>query len=211
MKPILFNTKMVQAILNGQKTVTRRVVKYPYFVDTHSIPMPMRSAPKGSYVYQQIGEMPYPEYIYDEGDVLWIRETWLKADDGYHYKTDIDLPSESEDIRKKYGYKWRPSIHMPKEAARIFLRVTDIRVEQLQKMYVDDAIAEGAWGGGLPTLPFSLLEQKYPTASCIAIASFAHLWDSTIPKKDLDTYGWSVNPWVWVIEFEKVSNPERQI
>lgn len=89
---------------------------------------------------------------------------------------------------------WRPSIHMPREAARIFLRVTDVRAERLQAISHEDAEQEGCWcGEGRLSMP---------------ISKFANLWNSTIKKTDLPLYGWDANPWVWVIEFERVDKPE---
>lgn len=103
--------------------------------------------------------------------------------------------------------RWHPSIHMPKEATRLFLRVTSIRVERLQDITPKQAIKEGAkdpydyqepaWYDQFPHLL-----DKYE------IAAFAGLWDTTIPKKDLARYGWNANPWVWVIEFERISKEE---
>ncbi len=99
--------------------------------------------------------------------------------------------------------KWQPSIHMPKEAARIFLRVTGVRVERLQDITLDDAIAEGCQGkfigsGECVGAGWEILPED----------EFADLWDSTIKKSDLDKYGWDANPWVWVIEFERISKEE---
>lgn len=195
MKPILFNTEMVRAILDGRKTVTRRIVKAPYFVDTHETPMPMRPAPKGSYVYRQVGSMPYPELIYNPGDILYVRETFVKADDGYHYRADAT--PDSEQLRKAYGYKFRPSIHMPREAARIFLRVTDVRAERLQDITPDSCAMEGI---ELYSGPVGSREAYYKR-------EFAKLWNSTIPQKDSQSLSWGNNPWVWVIEFERCEKP----
>ena len=83
---------------------------------------------------------------------------------------------------------WRPSIHMPKEAARIWLRVTDMRVERLQDIDDDSVVAEGLNIGD----------------------PFDELWDSTIKPTDRERYGWSANPWVWVIEFERCEKPMEE-
>ena len=116
-KPILFNTEMVRAILDGRKTMTRRVIKDKDITNNFDIDV---DGSVYAYIDQATGDS-YPPTIrarYQIGDILWVRETWLKADDGYYYKADIEVPSESEDLRKAYGYKWKPSIHMPREAAR---------------------------------------------------------------------------------------------
>ena len=218
-KPILFNTEMAKAILDGRKTVTRRVVK------------PQPTAPRWNcigYLGYDDGHGYQMEQQYKVGDILYVRETWGKhpKQDIFYYRADSVCNGKSDEWGCPEPYdktnncilcewcdgfiKWRPSIHMPKSAARIFLKVTGVRVERLQDMYVDDAINEGAWGNGIPILPFSLLYKEHPKASCNAIASFAHLWDSTMPKKDIDRYGWEANPWVWVYEFERVECDERK-
>lgn len=159
-RPILFNTDMVQAILAGRKTVTRRVAK--------NTP-PCRP-----------------------GDILYVRETWseIKNTDGSHkkyaYKATDTYPFGEKYIVK---FLWHPSIHMPKVAARIWLRVTNVRIERLQDIDDDGVVAEGLQIG----------------------APFEELWDSTIKKADLDIYGWDANPWVWVIEFERCEKPESCI
>ena len=130
MKPILFNTEMVQAILDGRKTVTRRVLKEPWYIEDDEV-----SRVSGLAMHRGIAAthmMPYPDQPYHPGNILYVRETWAawSRTDGtaptLHYKADGEtLP----------GVKWHRSIHMPREAARIFLRVTDVRVEQLQDSF----------------------------------------------------------------------------
>ena len=175
MKPILFSTPMVQAILDGRKTQTRRVIK----ID--DAPENWRKSLAGS--------------RYKPSDILWVRETWADVFGKYEYRADY---SESENTYrvKRYGTtiaKWRPAIFMPRAAARIFLRVTDVRVERLQDITEDDATAEGlriGIGGA-------------PCFSCRD--AFAELWDKLNAKRG---YGWDTNPWVWVIEFERCEKPD---
>lgn len=162
-KPILFNTQMVRAILDGRKTCTRRIVK---------------PQPTAHYGVQCI------KPPYQPGDILYVRETWKKAPNGYYYYEDW----QRDDIADVT--KWKPSIHMPKEAARIWLKVTNVRVERLQDMTDDDAEAEGCF--------------DYTSTAL----GFPDVWDSTIKKSDLDRYGWTANPWVWVIEFERFEKPK---
>jgi len=197
-KPILFNTEMVRAILEGRKTVTRRVVKDMDIIngwDCEADGTPI------AYIDQATGDsypptMPCPHH---PGDILWVRETWAKSMAGtFMYRAD-DKAIMVE--------RWNPSIHMPKEAARLFLRVTDVRVERLQD--ITDYRAEGihpseaceeyfAVCGGCDPL-------NSPTGCDNEIDAFAGLWDRTVKPADLPLYGWEANPWVFVIEFERIS------
>lgn len=186
-KPILFNTEMVRAILDGRKSCTRRVVKFPVNRYTNNVPL------ADKVVLQELRcdkanflEKPFfcfgMNLPYQPGDILYVRETWKKAPNGYYYYEDWQK-NDIADITK-----WKPSIHMPKEAARIWLKVTDVRVERLQDMTDDDAEAEGCF--------------DYTST----VLGFPDVWDSTIKKSDLDRYGWAADPWVWVIEFERKLN-----
>lgn len=147
-KPILFNTDMVLSTLDRRKTATRRIVKKPYFVQDNGFkPLAVRTAPKGSQLYREIGRMPYPDNLYRIGNLLYVRETWseIKNPDGSHkkyvYKASDTYPFEEKGYIVKF--RWHPSIHMPKDAARIWLNVTDVRVERLQNMTLDDFLKEG--------------------------------------------------------------------
>lgn len=196
MKPILFNTEMVRAILDDRKSVTRRVVK----PQPESRPTPMKkdSCWPGYFAIQGTAKVIRPPY--QPGDTLWVRETW-NSDwcDHYIYKADGGSA-------KAAGYaaepKWHPSIHMPKEAARLFLRVTDVRVELLQDIDDDGAKAEGANYQDGENVGW---EEKMRRT---AIDRFAEIWDNTIKLADRLRYGWEANPWVWVIEFERISKDE---
>ena len=152
-KPILFNTPMVEAILNCHKTQTRRLMS----------PLPSMG---GAGDWQWKGRWNFPwtgieqEARYRPGDILWVRETWarqfglywhkagLEVDengyckDGYWVK-DLAAPGGKLWIATKAPDKWRPSIHMPKDAARIFLRVTGVRLERLREISASDALEEG--------------------------------------------------------------------
>lgn len=194
-RPILFNTDMVRAILDGRKTTTRRIVKSPYFVDDSGVvPLGMRTAPRGGKLERQIGAMPYPDNPYRINDILYVKETWcfnpkLKE---FYYKAN-----RKKEAKAPYALKWRPSIHMPKEAARIWLKVTDVRVERLQDMNLDDFLSEGVI---IRPEAFNDPENAYMQAR----REFAKIWDSTIRKSQTD-----LNPWVWVIEFERSEKPEE--
>lgn len=161
---------------------------------------------------------------YRTGDILWVRETWRMYEkavgkgENFHvewffaYKADTDNPevpkcSEWYDNIKPLGnglhqeYKtgsWRPSIFMPKEAARIFLRVTDARVERLQQITYGDCCAEGV---------FEISELKSCAHGSIATEKYHELWDSLNAKRDGGKYAWSMNPWVWVYKFECCEKP----
>ena len=182
MKPILFNTEMVRAILDGRKTVTRRVVK-PQPVYNPNDGFTWKGAAYGT-------DLPPTEkgatYNFRcaapcrPGDILYVRETFCRQPSEEYpfvYKASVETPA---------AWQWCPSIHMPREAARIFLRVTDVRVERVQDIDDDGVVAEGLNIGD----------------------PFDELWNSTIKPADRDLYGWDANPWVWVIEFERISREE---
>ena len=220
LKPILFNTEMVRAILDGRKTVTRRIIK---------------PQPKSEVVFH-LGNWQETKMCanglrvltppFKVGDILYVRETWGQT---------ADLPGISEEetvyaadfsdrelahLKDKH-FRWRPSIHMPKELARLYLKVTAVRAERLNKLNTEELIREGikpealkahgcecAWKhDGCRDEPcanrdaYEYFTYAYP---------FSELWDSTIPKVDLDRYGWDANPWVWVIQFEVCEKPEGQ-
>lgn len=197
-RPILFNTEMVKAILDGRKTCTRRLVKF----------LPGKNPQWTGYIkdglmlYNGKNEPCIRKALYQPGDILYVRETWHKYTkrvgngefchlaEFYGYKASI---ANSEDANEP----WKPSIHMPKEAARIWLKVTDVRVERLQEMDKTDALKEGID----PRLCINLSH---------ALTKFKKIWDSTIKKSDLDIYGWEANPWVWVIEFERCEKPGKE-
>ena len=201
--PILFNDEMVQALLTGRKTCTRRAIKLPDKMTGRPIGKSGDSSNPLGFFYP--GGIKRPPY--QPGDILYVRETRkkIKNADGSHkkyvYKASDQYPfGESRYIIK---FNWKPSIHMPKEAARIWLKVTDVRVERLQDITEDGAKEEGANFKNGKNVG---LEEKMRRT---AIERFAEIWNSTIKKTDLDRYGWDANPWVWVIEFERCKSRER--
>lgn len=206
--PILFNTEMVRAILDGRKVCTRRIVKgyipkdaqFGYTAFTPDGAISCRG------LFETTGRPGYGEKFfklpYQPGDILYVRETWGEGyEEGtYIYKADdklANLPRFSESSKLIY----HPSIHMPKEAARIWLRVTNVRVERLNEITDKGAEREGAQ----PDYPFDYAVDKWPN-----LEHFKEIWDSTIKKSDLDRYGWDANPLVWVIEFERCEKPEEK-
>ena len=120
-----------------------------------------------------------------------------------------NTPREEKRLIDYNNTSWHPSIHMPKEAARIWLKITDVRVERLQDITPKDAKNEGV--GNLFYEDIGYSEKNYGTEVDpeygIAKEQFAWLWDSTIKKSDLDRYGWDANPYVWVISFERCAKP----
>ena len=214
--PILFNTEMVRANLDGRKSCTRRLVKG--FVPDDAIWGYTAFTPKGYISCRGTFADGYGEKFFklpcEPGDILYVRETvWQKTE---HY-LDVDGETKAvwcnefkyvatdEKPETGWNYSWvkRPSIHMPKEAARIWLKVTDVRVERLQEITEDGAKAEGANFKNGKNVGF---EEKMNRT---AIERFAEIWNSTIKKADLDRYGWDASPWVWVIEFEQCEKPEE--
>ena len=203
--PILFNTEMVRAILDGRKTVTRRLIKSqpPYDVQcplgycTDGYKSEIGKFAFGS--HKDGGKMIFCKPPYQPGDILYVRETWGEGyEEGtYIYRADdklAGLPTFKESSKLIY----HPSIHMPKEAARIWLKVTDVRVERLQEITEEQIGREG-------------VEVEYPHVlnGEEKRYAFSTLWNSTVKKSDLDRYGWNANPWVWVIEFERCEKPEE--
>lgn len=191
--PILFNTEMVRANLEGRKSCTRRIVKG--FIPNDAKWGYTAFTPKGCISCRGTFADGYGEKFFklpcEPGDILYVRETWKKAPNGYYYYEDWQR-NDIADITK-----WKPSIHMPKEAARIWLKVTDVRMERLQEITIDDIRNEG-----LSSMAVHAGDME------IAIEEWKNLWNSTIKKSDLDRYGWDANPWVWVIEFERCEKPE---
>lgn len=201
MKPILFNTYMVRAILKGRKTVTRRVIKDKDIInawDCESDGTPI------SFIDQETGDSHPPAFPcqYQPGDILYVRETWAFDIDDDDDEIGTGCFFYRADNLHHPDCKWRPSIHMPKEAARLFLRVTDVRVERLQDITSGQIDAEGCkeWAYSAKT------GELLPSGSSF----FQIKWDRTIKPADLPLYGWDANPWVWVIEFERVSKEAAQ-
>lgn len=190
-KPILFNTEMVRAILDGRKGATRRIVKG--FIPDDAVWGYTAFTPKGYISCRGTFADGYGEKIFklpcETGDILYVRETWKEAPKGYYYYEDWQK-GDIADVTK-----WKPSIHMPKEAARIWLKVIDVRVERLQEITEVQAQAEGCNSGLL-------------TGACTARGQFEDLWNSTVKKSDIDRYGWDANSYVWVIEFERCEKPK---
>ncbi len=210
MKPILYNTEMVRAILAGRKTQTRRLIKAGDHAILHGGTfLGSPDGPKYGVELDNHGVIVAP---YQKGDVLYVRETWME----YAGKGDYIYFADMDDIDlaslKHAGFRWHPSIHMPKAAARIFLRVTDVRAERLQEITAEGARSEGirCYNVGMGEVAYSAA-QSYEDAGNVffedPVGAFATLWVNTIKIADLPRYGWAANPWVGVICFERCEKP----
>lgn len=225
--PILFNTDMVRAILEGRKTVTRRICK-----DANELTVPDMSfydAEKRTYAVHNYADKEHTDQLsiaericpICPGDILYVRESVFQGVGHYldvsgetvsvltnDFEYYADGLHEKDHWKDKYERTWmhrRPSIHMPKEAARIWLKVKDVRVERLQEITEEQAKEEGAIDNrGFIHSP----DNEYDSLHT-AKEHFKQIWNSTIKKSELDRYGWGANPWVWVIEFERCEKPEN--
>lgn len=185
--PILFSRDMVRAILEGRKTITRRVIKpQPFQMNERRF-----QTHKGSMLYdynsfikKMLSRCPFGQ----TGDKLWVRETWCPTGHPGTYLYRADNHCEVA--------QWKPSIHMPRCASRIIPEIVNIRVERLQDITAEECIREGIYRSDLPTIEERADYDRW---------QFSQLWDSINLKRG---YGWAVNPWVWVIEFKLVKIKE---
>lgn len=193
-KPILFNADMVRAILDGRKTVTRRLIK-PQPTYSQRDGFTWKGGAYGTDLPPTIKGSAYNFRCaapYQPGDILYVRETWYRGLNRILYKANYSENEKFYTNGKEIQIKWHPSIHMPKEAARIWLKVKDVRVERLQDIMK------------YPPGPQNQIVREGCKYGCDFIAE----WENTIPKANRSKYGWSANPWVWVIEFERCEKPE---
>jgi hypothetical protein len=229
LKPILFNSEMVQALFNG-KTQTRRLMKHqPPTTDYQLCTLGDSTFTKhtdGKHQWMLLdgvnvvdGSQPFFSKPYEVGDILYVREThFINAEEAdwfsfytldellehTYYRADGIPDFEGEEC----SMRWRPSIHMPKWVARLFLHVTDVRVQRLQEITHEDALAECP-----PPGLYDLRKERLTVAQL----AFSHLWDSTrkpsIHEDGHDNacvmyYNWEDNPWVWCYTFEQISKEE---
>lgn len=222
-KPILFNTEMVRAILDGRKGATRRIVKG--YIPDDAVWGYTAFTPKGYISCRGTFADGYGGIFFklpcEPGDILYVRETWqCWRAHRYEATADIRFRAGGDDVRLQFANgntdsidrldydtfvhkwfshnrEWKPSLFMPKVAARIWLKVTDVRVERLQEITID-----GIRNEGLSSMAVHAGDME------IAMEEWKNLWNSTIKKPDINHYGWDANPWVWVIEFERCVKPK---
>lgn len=231
-KPILFKTEMVRAILDGRKTCTRRILKgaIPFDEKAEYWNVLKKGEWSGPICVEHFIKQFSP---YKPRDILYVRETWTEECGKYYYRAnyDSDYLDPCETLSGGYPAScrnhpgcdgcmatstrihWHPSIHMPKEAARIWLKVMDVRVERLKDMTNNDALKEGAEGVRCDHAGSG----AYGCTDCMntgwlepPLLEFMGIWNSTIKKFDIDRYGWDASPWVWVIEFERCEKPKGE-
>lgn len=213
--PILFSTPMVQAILEGKKTQTRRAVKLPNYHPSLVEKQKKLMTIKDWILYdgnnENIGTI---KANYNVGDVLWVRETFIPKyfNDGkpLYRAEDNNIVDACRNIGEDLGEKWQPSIHMPKEICRIFLKVKSVKIERLNDISEEDAKKEGVLRSIDTNFPKEELYYFYPCKDLRddsyinkgAKVSFSSLWASI--------YGWiswRFNPYVFVYEYETIEKP----
>lgn len=218
MKPILFNTAMVQAILEGRKTSTRRIIK-----DVEPFGKAL-ATPKGIFSKEGLAR----QGVYRIGDILYVRETWMiqsmknfEKNIKFLYKAEpneklneVHVSAKRYEEMLKFECKngWQPSLFMPKEAGRIFLKVASVKVQRLSDMEDEDYFKEGirVYTKDGKVNKFAVNEEQYKWQDMPRNIQkpFFDLWNSTLKKEQLKEYGWESNPYVWVIEFERIEKSE---
>lgn len=198
-KPIIFNAEMVRAILAGRKTQTRRILR-------SQPPSNITRLGKGITGYT-VGFDKFEDEVfniycpYQIGYRLWVRETWAEIKKGVIvYKADFN---------KEVEWRWKPSIHMFKKYTRLWLEITDVRVERLQDITAENCLEEGIdtesesyqIANNIETMNSSY--ESDLVENCAEKTEFKRLWDSINEKRG---YGWKVNPWVWTVEFKKIEH-----
>lgn len=216
-KPILFNTEMARAILDGRKTATRRIVKPQLprnIVEMHNVdPIGYLMFKTSDIILDGWSNKKLP---YRVGNIFYVRETAM-IQSMKNYEKAVKLLFKSDEKLERFSVsdefydkllrypqnKWISPYWLTKEVARIFLRVADVRCERLQDMNGTDLENEGIKTG---ITHFKSQFNNFGNADRYneALKKFANIWDSTIKKQDIDKYGWNANPWVWVIEFERI-------
>ena len=213
-KPILFNSEEVRATLDRRKTCTRRPIKPRYRDDEAGFQI--LTTKSGEFLRVEKvdedecgifsdGTERYVLPPYEPGDILWVRETWYYENHMYQnnegdalYRYVYRASSPEYPVNVGVGeHGWKPSIHMPREAARLWLRVENVRVERLQEISADQCYSEG------------VEKEAGEVGAEFTRGIFSGIWDSTIKKADLPLYGWAANPWVWVFEFERCEKPQE--
>lgn len=204
--PILFNTEMVRAILDERKGATRRKIDSDI---VNGFDMEPGGKEVIAYIDRLTGDHYKPEKPckYQPDDILYVRETYCpnyldfinEYGNKHVYKADYNSAILSGDITEP---KWTPSIHMPKEAARIWLRVKSVKPQRINEMTLDDFLKEGVI---FRPEAFNDPDNAYLQAQ----KEFIRIWESTLKGSDKERYSWAENPWTWAIEFERCNKPEQ--
>ena len=223
-KPILYSTPMIQAILAGRKTMTRRtnvlneLNENPHDWIFYQFEYDMNGRICAVFCNKENNAVKYkiPSPYGKPGDLLWVRETFLPHGEIPYCMHDVFFYDQKENPEE---WKWKPSIYMPKSAARIWLWISNVRIERLQDITEQDAIAEGVASYETPIAKIynCYLCEKGHTASennlCneyggqeTAKASFQSLWSAINSEQS-----WNENPWVWVVSFEVLSTTGKPI
>ncbi|MEG5996930.1 hypothetical protein [Enterobacter ludwigii] len=190
---MIFNAEMIRALLSGQKTQTRRPVKFP-LIDKDAL-----CELSGNELAGELSTGNYRNSMHGRpGDRIWVRETWAEAGAGapdlklYRANYPAHVPSSYENVPAVEEVRWTPSIHMPRSACRILLEITAVRVERLQAITLGDICKEVGCG----------LYDFRPATHGFQV--WEELWESIYGEGS-----WQANPWVWVIEFKRVTGATR--
>lgn len=221
-KPIFIAADLIPALLDGRKSCVRRLAKpqpgekykYPLgFVNDSTDEKIIGRFGFGVHAYGGLIQYATPSYL--PGDILYVRETW-------HKYTKRVGKGENCHLAEFYGYKasiansedadepWKSPACMPKEAARIWLKVTDVQVERLQEITEDGCVAEGIYPSRCRGCNATFGCDTCPDECYNEIDEFSEIWNSTVKKSDLNHYGWDTNPWVFVYEFERCEKPKEE-
>lgn len=202
MKPAIFNTDMVRAILDDRKTQTRRIMKPQPTPFLRGLGISTEKYGYASTCIDDFKSVVINFSPYKKGDIIYVRETWNAVSEDSLLPEEprrlingkyVVFRADGEKEHPKYGKAlWKPSIHMPKEYARLFLRVKDVRIDRLNEISEEDAKAEGCWyGKGCGEVDPPLGNDLFP-----------NLWESIYGKGSFN------NDYVWAIEFEKITKEE---
>jgi hypothetical protein len=217
-RPILFSTEMVRAILDGRKIQTRRRVDMPKESIDNALWGFTAFTPEGHISFRgihadgQYGESFVKLKYGQNGDILWVRETFSKVAHSSYRQSNGVLQMPIDEIYSavfKAGWdrsapQWQPSIHMPKVAARIWLEITDIRVERLHDITEEDAIAEGC-EHAFDIHQRGVTIEKTPTGGVISGAKSYRRGYRLLWERINGEGSWHTDPWVWVISFKVLS------
>lgn len=198
-KPIIFSTPMVQAILQGEKTQTRRIIKVKQGKKVEYDNSEMRKC----FLIAGNGYIKALKCPYKVGDILWVRETWHPKRHSFPIGEHYEYKATAKEDGNPTDESWKPSIHMPKEACRIFLKLKSIRIQRLNDISESDAIAEGIKKieGKVIGYPFGI-SFKYSNGInnySTPIEAYMSLWEKINGKGS-----WAENPWVWVYDFKVI-------